>query len=134
MPDPLVVSLLEEFQATRLKSDWAAMGRLLHSEARLESLAALGSVLIGGELVQVVQRAMAHGLYTVTTWHVEALLPSAALADGRVRYQLPRGALTDEPRIWVATERDELIWRMRIFRTRDEALACYRRDGVDLGI
>jgi hypothetical protein len=134
MPDPLVVPLLESFQATRLNKDWPGMTRLLHPESRLESLAAVGRVLTGSELIEVVQRAVAHGPYTVTTWRVEALGASAALAHGRVRYQLPQGAITDEARIWVATERDELIWRMRIFRTSDEALACYRQNSVGLGI
>ena len=132
--DPSIVSLLEEFQESRLKKNWSAMRELLHSEARLESLAAVGSVLSADELVEAVRGATAHGLYAVKKWRVESLGQHAALADGRIRYQVQPGAITDEPRVWISTERDGLIWRMRIFRDRDAATGCIRAHGLTLGL
>jgi hypothetical protein len=57
---------------------------------------------------------MNYGFYTVRTWRVELLRNTAGLAEGRVRYRVSPAAIIDEARTWVATERDGLIWRMRI--------------------
>jgi hypothetical protein len=131
---PLIVSLLEDFQQSRVDRQWATMRELLHPEARLESLAAVGSVLTADELVEAIRNAVAHGLYSVRKWRVEALGPRVALADGRVRYQFESGGITDEHRSWAATEHEGLIWRMRIFEERSGAVACATDHGLDLGL
>jgi hypothetical protein len=131
---PTIVSLLDDFQDCRLSGDWPGMKRLLHPQARLESLAAPGAVLSPQELVAAIRSAMGHGLYTVRNWAVELLDPHTALADGRVRYRVGATGITDEPRVWVSSERDALIWRMRIVRTREEVLAYHRETGLDLGL
>jgi hypothetical protein len=73
----------------------------LHPEARLESLVLVGSVLTADQLVEAVQGAMAHGLYAVKKWRVEAVGPRVGLAEGRVRYQVAAGSIMDEHRSWV---------------------------------
>ena len=110
------------------------MRALLHDASRLESLAAVDRVLSPDELVEAIQRASADEVYAVKTWRVELLGESAGLADGRVRYRYGHGGFTDEPRVWVATERDRQIWRMRIFRDRQAALSCCAEHGLDLGL
>jgi hypothetical protein len=133
-PEPLIVALLDDFQEYRLSGDWSAMLGLLHPQARLESLAAPGTVLSPQELVAAIQSAMTRGLYTVKNWAVELLDPHTAIADGRVRYRIGATGITDESRVWVSSERDGLIWRMRILRTREEVLARHRDTGLDLGL
>ena len=132
--EPPIVSLLEMFQSDRLEQDWAAMRALLHDASRLESLAAVGRVLTPDELVDAIQTASADKVYVVKTWRVEALGQRAGIADGRVRYRHGAGGFTDEPRAWVATERDQRIWRMRIFRSRHDAIRCFGEHGLDLGL
>jgi len=132
--EPLIVALLDDFQAYRLSRNWSAMLRLLHPQARLESLAAPGAVLSPQELVAAIETAMTRGLYSVRNWAVELLDPHTAIADGRVRYWVGKAAITDEARVWVSSERDGLIWRMRILRTREEVLARHSDTGLDLGL
>jgi hypothetical protein len=131
---PVITTLLDDFQDHRLSGNWSAMRALLHPHARLESLAAPGEVLSPQELVAAIQTAMGHGLYTVRNWAVELLDPHTAIADGRVRYRVGASGLTDEARVWVSSERDGLIWRMRIVRSREEVLAYHRDNGLDLGL
>jgi hypothetical protein len=133
-PVPVIVSLLDDFQEYRLSGNWSAMLRLLHPQARLESLAAPGAVLSPEELVAAIQSAMTRGLYTVKNWAVELLDPHTAIADGRVRYRVGPTGISDEARVWVSSERGGLIWRMRILRTRAEVIACHRDAGLDLGL
>jgi hypothetical protein len=130
--EPPIVSLLEMFQSDRLEQDWAAMRALLHDESRLESLAAVGRVLLADELVEAIQTASADKVYVVKAWRVEALGQRAGIAEGRVRYRHGAGGFTDEPRVWVATERDRRIWRMRIFRNRHDAIRCFAEHGLNL--
>src|SRR5579862_9773709 len=107
-PIPTIVSLLDHFQDHRLSGDWQAMLALLHPQARLESLAAPGAVLSPQELVTAIESAMTRGLYTVRNWAVELLDPHTAIADGRVRYRVGATGVTDEPRVWVSSDRDGL--------------------------
>ena len=131
---PRIVSLLDDFQDYRLNGNWPAMLRLLHPQARLESLAAPGAVLSPRELVAAIESAMTRGLYTVRNWAVELLDPHTAIAGGRVRYRIGKTGITDEPRVWVSSERDGLIWRMRILVTREQVLDRHRETGIDLGL
>jgi hypothetical protein len=133
-PTPAIVSMLDDFQDYRMSGNWSAMLRLLHPQARLESLAAPGAVLSPPELVAAIESAMTRGLYTVRNWAVELLDPHTALAGGRVRYRIGTTGITDEGRVWVSSERDGLIWRMRILATREEVLVHYRETGIDLGL
>ncbi len=133
-PTPVIVSLLDDFQDYRLSGNWSAMRRLLHPQARLESLAAPGAVLSPEELVAAIEAAMTRGLYTVRNWAVELLDPHTAIADGRVRYRVGASGISDEGRVWVSSERDGLIWRMRILFTREEVLGRHRDSGIDLGL
>ncbi len=110
------------------------MRRLLHPQARLESLAAPGAVLSPQELVAAIESAMTRGMYTVRNWAVELLDAHTAIADGRVRYRTSATGITDEGRVWVSSERDGLIWRMRILATRAEVLGRHRDTGIDLGL
>jgi hypothetical protein len=132
--ETVIASLVEEFQTTRLKDDWPAMRSLLHPDSRLESLAAVGRVLSAEQLVEAVKGASRDGLYSVRAWDVEPLEQRAALASGRVRYRVGPGAITDEARVWVSSERDGLIWRMRIFRDRGSAARCLDENGLSLGL
>ena len=133
-PTPVIVALLDDFQDYRLSGNWSAMLRLLHPQARLESLAAPGAVLSPEELVAAIESAMTRGLYTVRNWAVELLDPHTAIANGRVRYRIGETGITDEARVWVSSERDGLIWRMRILTTREQVLTRYRETGIDLGL
>jgi hypothetical protein len=102
--EPLIVALLDDFQAYRLSRNWSAMLRLLHPQARLESLAAPGAVLSPQQLVAAIETAMTRGLYSVRNWAVELLDPHTAMADGRVRYWVGKAAITDEARVWVSSD------------------------------
>jgi hypothetical protein len=130
----LIVTLLKEFQATRLTRDWPAMRALLHRDAKLESLAAPGKLLSAGELVQAIRTATLRGLYAVTTWRVEPARPKTAFAEARVRYETTPHAFTDEARTFLASELDGLIWRMRIFQDKPAAENCLKANNGNLGI
>jgi hypothetical protein len=132
--EPPIVWLLEEFQAMRLTKDWQAMRALLHASSRLESLAAPGLVLSADGLIEAIRGATEHGIYAVKSWQVEPLGQRAGLVDGRVRYRYGRRGFTDEHRVWVSTERDGLIWRMRVFHDRRSSLRCFGEGSLDLGL
>lgn len=108
------------------------MRSLLHSESRLESLAAPGAVLSPDKLVEAIRGAMSDGVYAVKSWDIELLTRHAALTLGRVRYRTGVGGFTDESRVWLTSERDGLIWRMRIFNDRESAIDCLEKPGLGL--
>lgn len=110
------------------------MRALLHPAARLESLAAPGLVLSPDELVEAIRGAAAQGIYAVKTWDIEILTEHAAIAAGRVRYAVGKVGFTDESRVWLTTEQDDLIWRMRIPRNRREAINWLKEEGLPLGL
>jgi hypothetical protein len=132
--EPPIGWLLARFQADRLTQDWPAMRALLHPAARLESLAAPGFVLSADELIEAIREATAHGIYAVKAWNVELLTQHAALAVGRVRYSVGETGFTDEPHVWLASEQDGLIWRMRVFNERREVVDCLATEGLSLGL
>jgi hypothetical protein len=43
-------------------------------------------------------------------------------------------AVSDQRYFWLMTGRDSLLWRMRIFGTREAALETLARDGLTLGL
>jgi hypothetical protein len=132
--EAVIVPLLEEFQKSRLRRDWRAMRGLLHPEGLLESLAAPGRVLSADELIQAVEDATLHGIYSVKTWRVEPLGRRVGLVDSRVRYRYGSRGFTDEGRSFLAAELDGLIWRMRVFRVRQDLLECFGKHGLGLGL
>ena len=91
-------------------------------------------VLSADELIDAIRLATLRGIYNVKTWRIESLSLHAAMAFGRVRYSIGKVGFTDEARVWLASERDGQIWRMRIFNERKSSIDCLRRDDLALGV
>jgi len=109
------------------------MQTLIHPAGRLESLAAVGQVLSNVEVVDAIEAAARRGLYAVPAWEPVLVGPHIGLVDSRVRYRVGPNGITDEHRWWLASERDELIWRMRVFGDRATALS-FNNGELDLGL
>jgi hypothetical protein len=90
------------------------------------------------QTVAAMRGAARDSVYLMGAWAKEALDQDVVLVSARMRHLLrsPIGqkqAVSDLRYFWL-TGRDSLLWRMRIFGTREAALETLARDGLTLGL
>ena len=74
------------------------------------------------------------GVYHVQEWENEDLSDEVVLSSGRVRYRPEPGHMSDSVFHWITTGRNGLMWRVKAFPARDDALAHLERHGPTLGL
>jgi hypothetical protein len=129
-PERLVRELMVAFET----SDWERLRLLYHDRARLVTVAG-GSVPLGpDETIAAFRAALRDVPYQATFSRVEQVDDHAALLYGQVRFRPPAGrGFTQARRVWTITLREGLLWRQHVYENEREAIAAYRRLGLDLG-
>jgi hypothetical protein len=134
---PSLLETVERIAQLRLTGPWPELRKLMHEDARLESIAA-GGLFGPDETVNAMRLAAADGVYTMGDWRIEELGGNALLLLSTMRHlaKLPNGAkgMTDASYVWLMIGRDGLLWRMKIFRNKASAVEHLRRHGESLGI
>jgi hypothetical protein len=134
LPTRLIDAAMEAQRTQR--QGGAALRRCFHETARIESVAA-GGVFDLDESLARIAAAVKGGLYSPGTWEFEEVAPDVVLSWTNVRHAPPGGRVghtVDTPLIWLMTGREGLIWRVRVFRERGEALETLAEHGLALGI
>jgi hypothetical protein len=105
----------------------------IHPDAEMRLLVSYGELVRGRDRVA---RSMQEGR-EAATWRaevnqVEWLDPDTALTSGYARYPLRGGGFGEGRVFWLDRFRDGMIWRVRVFRSEDEARQVYEDAPDDL--
>jgi hypothetical protein len=129
----LMETLLRFEQAHRLHSA-AEMRACFHDEALIESVASNGAALGADETVQALQQALDDGVYSIRDWRYEEIASQLVLSWTGARHLVAGQRMRDEVVCRLHSGRDGLMWRVKLFRSREEALEHLDRHGPDLGL
>lgn len=129
----LMLTLGRFERAHRLRSA-TLMRTCFCDDALVESVASNGITLGPDETVEAIDEALRDGVYVIDDWRYEALARETVLSTTRARHRLPSGAMRDETVHRLISGRDGLMWRVRLFKGREQALAHFRRHGEGLGL
>jgi hypothetical protein len=102
------------------------MRACFHDEATIESVASDGSPLGPDETVEALRSAMSDGMYVIAGWQYEPLAPELVLSSTTTRHRTPEGGHAHETVYRLTEGRGGLMWRVRLFHSRAEALAELR--------
>jgi hypothetical protein len=104
-------------------------------EALIETIASDWRAVSPSEAVEAIQAALGRDPYYLEgQWGYEQLAPDAVLTTTPVRERSSGGGVRHRTVYRITTGREGLIRRQRLFRTRDEAIACWEEHGLDLGL
>ena len=94
-----------------------------HDRALIESVASNGEPLGADETASAIERAFRDGVYAIRDWTYEEVVPEVVLSGTNARHQTPETSIRDEPVVRLIVGREGLMWRVRPFYSREEALA-----------
>jgi hypothetical protein len=127
------VAIVDRFNGAIRRGDWETMRATLDDNAVIESISA--QLELGpDELVAWVAKVTREGAYSVESWQLEQIDDAAVIGTGHARFKVDKQHTTDSAYAWLLTGRNNLIWRLRPFSSRSDALACLERCGHGLGL
>ncbi len=125
---------LLRFEAAHKRRSAADMRACFHDDALVESIASDGRALGPGETLEAIGAAFGDGVYEIGNWQYEEISPELVLCSTGARHRLPGSGMRDEIVCRLMSGRDGLIWRAKLFRSRDEALEYLEAHGPGLGM
>ncbi len=131
-PEPLS-AVVARFNLAIREQDWAVMRACCTDDAVIDSVTA-NAPLGADETVAAVRLAYRAGVYHVQEWENEDLSEEAVLSSGRVQYRPEPGHMSDSIFHWITIGRNGLMWRVKAFAGRDDALAHLEAHGPTLGL
>lgn len=129
---PGFLAVVSRFEAAHRRHDLVAFRSFVDDDALIESIAG-GGVRTADETVEGLRAAFAAGVYSKGDWELEEVAEDVVLAAAPIRYATEDG-LRDRVVYWLIVGRESLVWRIKIFRTRGEALAHLDEHGPALGL
>jgi len=127
------MNTLRRFEAAHERGSVEEMRACFHHDALIESVASGSQALGPDETAEALRVALEDGVYMVYAWEYEELADEVVLSTTRARHRVGR-AIRDETVYRVISGRDGLMWRVMLFRSRDEAVAHLDRYGPRLGL
>ncbi len=131
-PEPLS-AVVRRFNLAIREQDWVAMRACCTDDAIIDSVTA-NAPLGPDETVAAVRSAYRAGVYHVKEWLNQDLADGAVLSSGRVQYRPEPGHMSDSMFYWITSGKDGLMWRVKAFSDRDDALAHLEEHGPTLGL
>lgn len=131
-PAPLS-AVVGRFNLAIRQQDWAAMRTCCADDAIIDSVTA-NAPLGADETVAAVRAAYRAGVYRVQEWKNEDLDHGVVLSSGRVQYRPEPGRMSDSLFYWITVGKNGLMWRVKAFPARGDALAHLERHGPSLGL
>ncbi|HWE82890.1 MAG TPA: hypothetical protein VG265_14660 [Gaiellaceae bacterium] len=132
---PRLLDAVREAQRTQ-RQGGPALRACFDDEARIESVAA-GGAYDPDESVRRIEAAFSGGVYSPGEWEFEEIRPDVVLSSTNIRHRppsAPAGQTVDAALFWLMTGRRGLIWRVRVFNSRVDALDALERHGTSLGL
>jgi hypothetical protein len=130
---PLLETLLRFERAHRRRSV-EHMRACFHDEALIESVASNGEALPPDEQAAALASALDDGVYSIRDWRYEELEPNVVLSWTGARHLVGDQRMRDEVVCRLHVGRDGLMWRVKLFRSREEALAHLELHGLSLAL
>jgi len=130
---PLMATLLR-FELAHRQRSVARMRACFADAALVESVASDGQVLGADDTVNAIAEAFSDGVYAIGDWQYEQLLPEVVLSWTGARHRADEGGMRDETVYRLISGQDGLMWRVKLFRNRTDALAHLASHGTDLGL
>ena len=111
------------------------MRACLDDGALVETVASRWSAVGADEAVEAIRAALERDpLYLEGLWMYDELVPEVVWTSMPVRERSTRGGVRHCDVHRLTSGRAGLIWRQRLFRSREKALACLVRYGAGLGL
>ena len=122
------------FEQAHRRRSVTDMRSCFHDEALIESVASNGRALGPDETAEALGRALADGVYSIRDWRYEELAPQLVLSWTGARHLVGDSRMRDELVCRLQVGRDGLMWRVKLFRSREAALEHLERHGPGLGL
>ena len=104
-------------------------------DALVETVASRGRAIGPDETVYALRTVRRRDpYYLVGTCQYEVITPATVLTAMPVRERSDAGGIRHHTVYRLTTGRDGVVWRQRLLRTREEALACFAEHGPGLGL
>lgn len=132
-PSPLMETLLR-FESAHKRRSVAAMRACFADGAIIESVASGRRPLGADETAAALAEALRDHVYSIGDWRYEQITPEIILSITGARHLRPGSTMTDETVYRIVSGRNGLMWRVKLFGSRDEALEYLARHGPDLGL
>jgi hypothetical protein len=126
-------AVVARFNLAIREQDWVSMRACCSDDAIIDSVTA-NAPLDADQTVAAVRAAYRAGVYHVQEWDNEELADGVVLSSGRVQYRPEPGHMSDSMFHWITVGRGGLMWRVKAFAARDEALAHFEQHGQSLGL
>lgn len=134
LPEPRLLEALLRFEQAHRRRSVKGMRSCFHDEALVESVASNGESLGPDETVEVLARAFDDGVYSIRDWRYEEVGPQVVLSWTSARHLIGDARMRDETVCRLHVGRDGLMWRVKLFRSREEALRHLEEAGPSLGM
>jgi hypothetical protein len=131
---PVLLDTLRRFESALERGSVEEVRTCFHDDAVIESVASDSHPLGPDATARAVAEALADGVYMIYGWQYEELGPEIILSVSRARYRDGGRAVRDETVYRLVSGRDGLMWRVKLFRARGDALAHLERHGPGLAI
>jgi hypothetical protein len=132
---PSLMETVATCEVAKRRGQFDVILACLCPNARIETIASEWRPVSPPEAVEAIQAALGRDPYYLEgQWGYEQVAPDVVLTTTPVRERSPGGGVRHRTVYRVTTGRAGLIWRQRLFRTREEALRCWREHGLELGL
>ena len=120
---PPFLDTLLRFEAAHRRRLTEQMRSCFHDEALIESVASGGAALGPDETIEAIRLAYADGVYEIGDWRYEEITPDIILSSTGAKHRLPHQQMRDETVCRLMIGKDGLMWHVRLFNDRAQALA-----------
>ena len=125
---PRLLETLKRFESAHSRHSIEGMRACFHDGALIESVASSGQPLGADETAEALRDAFTDGVYAIGGWEYEEITPDTVLSWTGARHRRPDSGMRDEIVCRLITGRDGLMWRVKLFSSRAEALAYLERE------
>jgi len=132
LPEPRLLEALLRFEQAHRRQSPRNLRACFHDEALVESVASRGQALGPDETVEALMDAFRDGVYSIRDWRHEEIAPQVVVSSASARRLIGDARMRDEAVCWLHVGRDGLIWRVKLFRSREEALKHLEQHGPTL--
>jgi hypothetical protein len=120
---PLLMTTLLRFESAHQRGSVSEMRACFHDEALIESVASGGRPLGPDETAAALRAAIEDSLYVISDWNYEEIRPGVVLSWTAARHRSASGGIAHETVYRATIGRDGLMWRVKLFDKRGDALA-----------
>ena len=129
-----LLETLRRFEEAHRKQSLDLLRACFDDDALMESVASNGRALGADETAAVMEEALRDGVYDIRDIRYELLAPEIVLSHFQARHRLPNGGMGDQSFYRLIVGRGGMMWRIKVFQSREDALAHLERHGPGLGL